>query len=130
MLVQTALGLRRRSLSGECRDGSLGPVEAGSVDREPVIEGKARMARGGVGDRGGLLQLRDERGERVGEVGCSPPWAWLLASSSTGALMWSVPWSWPGSSWARWLAWPVTMPGWCWSRGRCPRPYSAWRAWA
>ena len=38
------------------------------MDREPVVEGKARMARGGVGDRGGLLQLRDECGERAGEV--------------------------------------------------------------
>jgi hypothetical protein len=30
--------------SGERRDGALGPVEAGSVDCQPVVEGKARVA--------------------------------------------------------------------------------------
>jgi hypothetical protein len=54
--------------SGERRDGALGPVEAGSVDCQPVVEGKARVAAARIGGCGVLLQLCDERSERVREA--------------------------------------------------------------
>ncbi|HKA50042.1 MAG TPA: hypothetical protein VKK19_10685, partial [Candidatus Dormibacteraeota bacterium] len=62
--------------------------------------------------------------------GVFPALGVAIGAVRNGGLTLSAPWCSPGSPWARYSAWSATAPGCSWSRGRCPRAYSAWRAWA
>ena len=59
---------RAGAVLAECLDGALGPLEAGPVDGQPVVDGKARVAVGEAGDSAVFLKLGGQRRERVREV--------------------------------------------------------------
>jgi len=52
----------------EFGDGALGPVTAGAVAGQPVVQGKTRVELVDVGDRWVSLKFRDERRQRVPEI--------------------------------------------------------------